>query len=189
MSGTRLHHLAVRVRPDRTFLAHALTVFGWSRDLNDASLAAFLGLTTEGLDRLALCRAPRADHEQADLARIATATGCRLDALTTIVAAVGALYQRLEATKQQGGGETHARKQAVDYAGRAATFWPARRGEWLPVSTVAKVLRLGVLQVRARLHEGEIRRDETDRSYYAHRGAAQRLLEEEIAAQQAALGA
>jgi hypothetical protein len=66
-----LDHMAARVERDPAFLASALAEYARSEKLDDAGLAAELGLPPADLARLRLCGSPRAEHFLADVAAVA----------------------------------------------------------------------------------------------------------------------
>ncbi len=82
-----LDHLAARVATDPQFLANALAEYARSEGLDEAGLAAKLGIPPTDLTRLRLCGVPRPDAAQfrADVAAIAGRFGIDPTKLTEVV--------------------------------------------------------------------------------------------------------
>jgi hypothetical protein len=82
-----LARLAARAEADPFFLAAPLAVFAQTEGLDDAGLAAKLGLPPERLPKLKLCRPPRPEpeHFTADVRQIAGHFGIDPDALAHAV--------------------------------------------------------------------------------------------------------
>jgi hypothetical protein len=77
-----LKHMAERVKADPFFLAYPLAGYAAAEKLDDAGLAAKLGVRVEDLTRMRLCRAPREKPSE------------RRDDVTAIAQAVWRRYHR-----------------------------------------------------------------------------------------------
>jgi hypothetical protein len=79
--------LALRVGVDPHFLSFALTEFAKSEGLDEAGLAAALGVPVDTLPGVRLCPCPRADPDglRADLDRLCNRFGLNRGVLTTAV--------------------------------------------------------------------------------------------------------
>src|SRR5882724_153507 len=85
-----LTHAARRAQDRPAYVAWALAQVQVREGLSDEALAAWLGLATVDLPRLALCLRPRPDHWAEDLAQIATRLGLPSEPLAVILRAVEA---------------------------------------------------------------------------------------------------
>jgi hypothetical protein len=95
-----LTRLAKRVEADPFFLAAALAVYARTEGLDDAGLAAALGLPADKLPHLKLCRPPRpeAEHFWADVEHLAGRFGIPPEPLADAVRRGQAVMQLRDAT-------------------------------------------------------------------------------------------
>ena len=109
-------HMAERVKADPFFLAHPLAGYAAAEKLDDAGLAAALGVRVEDLTRMRLCRAPREtpSERRADVTAIAAAFGIAPTKLAALLNTGAALARQHEKARE---GE------------RGAAFLAARDGE------------------------------------------------------------
>lgn len=114
---TGLEALSRQVTGDPFFLGQALAVWASSEGLDDAGLAARLGVTPETLVLLRLCRRPHPepDRFRADVERIAARFGVSADRLAEIVRRADAL-ERLGSAGQKTGGLLIAARDRPDAA-------------------------------------------------------------------------
>jgi hypothetical protein len=85
-----LTHAARRAQGRPAYVAWALARVQAREGLSDEALAARLGLATVDLPRLALCRRPRPDQWDADLAQIAARFDLAPEPLAAVLRAVEA---------------------------------------------------------------------------------------------------
>jgi hypothetical protein len=111
-----LQHMAERVKTDPFFLAHPLDGYATAENLDDAGLAAALGVPVGDLTRLRLCRAPREKPAE------------RRDDITEIATAFGIVAAKLAEVLNRGHAVARLReKRKVEDRGGA--FLAARDGE------------------------------------------------------------
>jgi hypothetical protein len=80
-----LAQLAMRASCDPHFLGYALSAVQRRIGIGDQLLAALLALDPERLPHLRLCRMPRAETWQADIAAIAVYAGCDATRLADVL--------------------------------------------------------------------------------------------------------
>lgn len=104
-STEHLAALARRVEDDPFFLASALKAYAESEGLADGPLAERLGIPTEALPALRLCRRPDpgAQGFRRDVDRIATRFGIRGGAIAQVIRQADALNALHGASKAPGG--------------------------------------------------------------------------------------
>lgn len=80
-----------RAKTDFLFVAHKLAAYAANHAVDEAAVATFLRCDSDGLVRLALCRAPQGDGFAVDVRRIAAFAPCDAEALAQLLREVDAV--------------------------------------------------------------------------------------------------
>ena len=81
----RFEGLVRRMEGNPAFWAWALLRHRQLTGLTEAGQAGLLHTSAEGLTTLAMCKAPRPDHREEDIAAVARRSGADPDALTAVL--------------------------------------------------------------------------------------------------------